>query len=411
MNLPSLTPSYGWVVIGLYIFGSLTGFIAVVNVGVLLPSISSEFGLSPGQQGVLSSSASWGELALAIPLGWWLSRYRPKKVMTLVMVLAALLLLLQGWAPRYVILLGGRVVFGTVLVGFEPPGVLLIQQWFAQRNILLVNAVLAAVFGVVMGIGLVATASIFNSLGENWRATLYVSAAMMTVMTLLWVALGRERMTEEYREREVPREAGVLRGALAYRDLWIASFGSSGAGMVMLAFVNFFPTLMLDTYGVSLQWSARILALGLVVGGISGLGVGYMVMRIDKRSAILQVTGVIMAAGYMGMTLTDSIPALLALSFLSGVAAGAFPILWTVPFLLPGIRPREVAVASGVLVVVSAVGIIIGPLMTGFLQEQLDDLRLSLMIISFGALSMSVAGLLLRFGGQAKEVMQREPAV
>ena len=408
-KLLRLTPSYGWVVLGLYIFGSLTGFITVLNVGVLLPSISSEFGLSPSQQGILSSSASWGELALAVPLGWWLSRYPPKTVMTTVMALAALFLLLQGWAPRYAILLAGRVVFGTVLIGFEPPGILLIQQWFSQRSMLLVNAVFSAVFGVAMGIGLVATASIFDSLGENWRAILYVSASMMTVTTLLWVALGRERITEEYRAREVPREAGVMRGALGYRDLWVASFGFSGSAMVTLAFVSFFPTLMLDTYGVSLQQSAWILAVSLVVGGISGLGIGVIATRMDWRSGILQMAGVIMVAGYVGMTLTDSIPALLAFSFLGGVAAGSFPILWTVPFLLPGVRPREVAVASSFMIVITSAGFIVGPLVTGFLQEQFDDLRLALMIISFGGLSISVAGLLLRFR-PVEGVEQPEPS-
>ena len=211
VKLPSLTPSYGWVVVGLYVLGSLTGFTSVLNVGVLLPSISSEFGLSPTQQGVLSSSASWGEVALAVPLGWWLSRYRPKRVLTTVMVLATLLLLVQSWAPRYFILLAGRVAFGTVLIGFEPPGILLIQQWFSQRNIVLVNAASSAVFGVVMGIGLVATASIFNNLGENWRTTLYVFTALMTVTTLLWAALGRERMTDEYRERG-PKEGRHVEG-------------------------------------------------------------------------------------------------------------------------------------------------------------------------------------------------------
>ena len=202
-----------------------------------------------------------------------------------------------------------------------------------------------------------------------------------------------------------------MRGALGYWDLWVASFGFSGAAMVMFALYSFFPTLMLDTYGVSLQWSAGILALGLVVGGLSGLGIGFLVMRTGRRKGMLQVTGVLMAAGFVGMTLTDSIPALLALSFLGGVASGSFPVIWTVPFLLPGIRPREVAVAQAFMIVVASAGFIIGPMMTGFLQEQLADLRLSLMIVSFAGLSVSAAGFLLRLGAQAEVVEQPEPAV
>ena len=39
------------------------------------------------------------------------------------------------------------------------------------------------------------------------------------------------------------------------------------------------------------------------------------------------------------------IPLLLVLSFINGIAWGFWPILFTVPFHLPGIRPRELSVA------------------------------------------------------------------
>jgi cyanate permease len=46
----------------------------------------------------------------------------------------------------------------------------------------------------------------------------------------------------------------------------------------------------------------------------------------------------------------------------------------------------------------SSGGIALGPLVTGFLQEAWGDLRLSLLLVSFAALSLSAAGTLLRFG-------------
>ena len=81
------------------------------------------------------------------------------------------------------------------------------------------------------------------------------------------------------------------------------------------------------------------------VGGFAGLGVGYVVMAKDKRKYILQAQGVLLAGSYAAMTLTGSVPLLAALSLLNGIARGFWPILYTVPFHLPGIRPREVAVA------------------------------------------------------------------
>ena len=192
--------------------------------------------------------------------------------------------------------------------------------------------------------------------------------------------------------------AGLLKGALTYRDLWVVGFGFLGVNIAGFAFLTFYPTLMQDTYRVSLQWSGVILALGVFVGGVAGLGVGYLAMKMDKRRSILQAFGIIMTGTYVGLTLTDSIPILLLLTFVNGIAWGFWPILHTVPFQLPGIRTREVAVALGFIIAMISTGILLGPLVTGFLQEALGDLRLALLLVSFASLSLSATGIVLRLG-------------
>ena len=153
---------------------------------------------------------------------------------------------------------------------------------------------------------------------------------------------------------------------------------------------------MLDEYQVSLQRSGLVLGLGILVGGLSGLGVGYIVMTVGKRKNILQVQGILMTGTYIAMTLTGSVPLLVSLAFVNGLSWGFWPILITVPFQLPGIRPREVAVALAFTMTMVSAGTVLGPLLTGFLQEGLGDLRISLMITSFAGLALSAAGILLR---------------
>ena len=145
-----------------------------------------------------------------------------------------------------------------------------------------------------------------------------------------------------------------------------------GANMAFGAFLSFFPTLMLDTYQVSLFWSGSILALGVFVGGFAGLGIGYLAKITGKEKLILQSLGLLMVGTYVGMVYTGSIPALMLLSLLNGVAWAFFPILITVPFHLPGIRPREIAVAISFTIMTLSLGNALGPLATGFLQEALE---------------------------------------
>ncbi len=201
--------------------------------------------------------------------------------------------------------------------------------------------------------------------------------------------------------RQGVRESGLVRGALGYRDLWVQGFGFVGATLCWSAFLAFYPTLMLNTYQLSLQWSGAILALGVFVGGVAGLGLGYVVMNKGHGKLILQVLGILMPVTYLGMIMTGSIPILIGLTILNGVAWGFWPILFTVPFHLPGIRPRQVAVAVAFTMMMSSIGTALGPLTAGLLQQALGDLQQTLFITSFTGLSLTAAGIFLRTGTHA----------
>ena len=401
---------YRWVVVGLWLVCGVTGFMVVSTLGLLLPSVSAELRILPGQQGLLGSAAFWGTLVLAVPLGWWTSRYGPKNLTTITMVLGTLLLFLQGRAPGFSVLLVGRVAFGMSMLAREPARALLVQQWFAPREIILVQSVANALFGIVVGGGLLATPYILSGVGDNWRGVLYVFGSLYALLTVLWMVLGRERAAREQRSRESPKEAGLLRRSLSHRDLWIGGFGFVGVNMTFAAFLSFYPTLMLQEYAVSLRWSGAVLALATLIGGFAGLGVGYVVMAMDKQKAMLFVLGILMTGSYVGMVLVGSVAPLVVLAVINGIGWGFWPILHTVPFHLPGIRPREVAVALAFTVTAISAGTVLGPLVTGYLQEATGDLRLALLIVSFGPLSMTAAGLLLRLGtGAASAVSSDAP--
>ena len=389
-------PNYRWVVMGMFTAVTTTGFMFSSALGLLLPAISADLNLSPSQQGLLSSSAFWGSLALGVPMTWWVSRYPVKTLTTVAFALCALFFFIQGWAPVFAVLIAGRLLYGIVRLAAQPARALLTTQWFAVREVVLATTYDNALFGLIFGVGFVATPFLLKSLGNDWRMTFNIFGAVLAGLTLLWMLLGRERVTAEYRRREVPRESGLLRGALTHRDVWIAGLGFMGPAMATGAFLSFFPTLMLDSYGVSLKWSGVLLALTHAIGGASGLGVGYFVFVTGKRNSLLGGIGLLMAGTYIGMTLTGSLPLLLVLASINGMAWGYWPALATVPFQLPGIRPREVAVANTFMFTMSSAGFVLGPLTAGFLQDALGDLRLTLTILSFTALFLTVAGLLLR---------------
>lgn len=402
-------PRRRWVVMGLWSLCTVSAYSISNTIGILLPAITAEFTLSPGQKGLLGSAAFWGGLALAVPLGWWTLRFRPTTLTTVTMILGTLLLFLQGWSPGFVALLIGRVAFGITPIAREPARAFLIRQWFPQREIVMANGIFNLLFGVIVGAGLLITPIIVGGLGDDWRRPIYIFGGYFGVLTLLWMALGRERhVPEEQRvQEEAPREANVLRRTLSYPDLWVAGFGFLGTNTAWSAFVSFYPTLMLDKYGLSLQLSGGILAIMIITGGVAGVAVGYAVMSGGRRRMILQALGLLMAGSYAGMALSGSVPLLVIFAFLNGVAWGFWPILHSVPFYLRGIRSRETAMAMSFLMVMISGGVVIGPLLVGYLQEFLSSLQTGLLIAGFAPLSLVVAGLALR--PSAEEAPQAVP--
>ena len=409
-NSPQEFPSYRWVVMGIWLTASVAGFMIMSTIGILLPAVSAELGLSPFQQGMLGSSAYWGNLVLAIPIGWWASRFSPRILTSVTLAFGTLFLLAQSFSPSFAILLIGRVAFGVSVIARQPARALLTQQWFPQRQVVLVNSISNAMFGLVVGGGVAGSPFILAALSDDWRATLLWFVGLFGVLTVLWLVFGRERITAEYRQRLGSQDVNVLKGALRYRDLWIGGLGFVGATMSWSGFLSFYPTLMLDTYQTSLIWSGGILAVGIFVGGLCGLGFGWLVMVSDQGRTVLLATGAVMAITFAGMTLTGSLPLLLALTAVNGVAWGFWPVLYSVPFNLPGIRPREIAVSLAFIQMSSSAGIALGPLVAGIVQELTGDLRLALIVVSFASLSLCGAGLIMKHGLSGRTPAMPEPA-
>ncbi len=380
------------------------------TLGILLPAISADLNLSPGQQGLLGSASHWGNIALAVPLSWATSRFSPKWLTVGTLVLATACLFLQSWAPIFAVLLVGRLLFGITNIAQAPARALLTRQWFQAREVIIVNGLSNVFFGLVVGGGLALAPVILNAVGGDWRTTLRIFGFYFAAITLLWTLVGRERVIKETRVVEPEGGMAVLKGALSHRDLWLCGFGFIGATMSFSAFLSFYPTLMLEDYSIALTLSGGILASGVILGGVGGLGMGYYAVKWAKEGAFLQGLAVIMIVSNVGMILTGWVPGLFLLSLMNGVAWAFFPILITVPFNLRGIRPRELAVAFSFTMMMTSVGTSLGPLITGFLTEATGDLKLALFIMSFSSVSLIIAGMTLRFGIQPESRETVEPA-
>jgi len=398
---------YGWVVISLWLIATMFGFIMIFTLGLLLPSIAEELNLSPGMQGILGSSAFLGQAMLAIPMAWWTSRFNPVAVITSTIVLGALLLVLQGWSPSFAVLLIGRFAFGIALVTMEPPGAKLIYQWFPINKILFVNAIQNAVFGFLMAIGVMLTPVLLEALND-WRLLLYLAGAAYGFIAIVWVLLGRQNKnplengkTEEENAKFYP--ATPIIKVLLHKDLVLTCIGFAAAAVVFSSFNTFFPTLANDK-GISLGWSGIILAVNFITGGILGLIMSRYFGKMPYANLVMVILIIVMIVSYTLITLTDNRATLLILVIFTGISGAYFPILYTEAFKLKGVTINRIPIAVATVMAAFGLGLFIGPLITGFLEQTTGDLQLAMIVAAqFGVLLLP-AGILIRFTNDPPEL-------
>jgi len=396
---------YRWVVIISWMISNSTSWAIVLVIGILLPSISSEFQLSYTQQGLLSSMPVWTYTVLSIPLSVWLIRYSPTALTTVTLALATLFVFLQASATTFAILLACRLAFGLTMAAREPTRIRLMQQWFPPREFLLVNGVTAGTLSLTFSAMLVATPLFLDAFNNDWRTTLYVFGGFSSLLTILWVILGRQRVTQEDQLRNTRMEAGLLKGVLRHKELWMAGLGLMGSNLASAGFLAFYPTYMLDRYDVSLTVSGTVLALTFLVGGITSFGISRIANDWKTRANVLYLCGLAMPGSFVVLVLTDSLPLLLNAAVVNGLSWGFFPILLTVTFHLRDIRIQEIPVGHAFLFTNISLGLATGPLLTGFLQDTFNNLALVLIVISLLSISVAIAGL---FVGRLPNVQPSE---
>ena len=191
------------------------------------------------------------------------------------------------------------------------------------------------------------------------------------------------------------QERSPVRSIFRYKELWILAIGVVGLEVTFASMSTFWPSYMLDTYGLSLIKSTIVRALGGFVMAPGALAVGVLVSRTGKKRPLLFASGILMALSYAGMLYTGSFFNLAMLSIANGLSVTVFPVIFTIPFELPGIKPREVAVASAFVRSIMMSGAIIGPVLTGALQQSFGDLRLALTVACLASTTITAAAILL----------------
>ena len=382
-------PAYRWVVIGTLTASVSMALTSIFVIGLLLPDISDDLGLSPSQQGWLGASVVFGNLFLEIPIALWLSRYPPWRVVALSSLGIGTFTLLQGWSPAFGILILGRIALGLSFTSSQAPRALIIQQWTPASRLPFTQGVVFGVTSIVMGVALFITPFLLETLG-SWRNVLYVLGGVGVLSTVLWTILGKERVTAEYAKRMQSQVQSPLLNAFKYKQLWLMALGMCSGSLSFSAFDVFWPTFAQERLEVSLTVAAIVVGIIQLAAGPAAFLVNAIPELARRQTFVVGASAAAIIGTNLGLLTLSSVPLLLIISVVRGAAFLYFPVTMIMVYQLPGIRPREVAVGIGMMLTAIWLGSAIGPLLVGFIQEVTGDLGFALYTTSFTPLVLVI---------------------
>ncbi|GIS65404.1 MAG: hypothetical protein CM1200mP3_16520 [Chloroflexota bacterium] len=166
---------------------------------------------------------------LMVVVSWWTSRYRPKILVSVTILMGAIFLFVQGWAPTFLALFLGRLAFGVTMIAREPARSLLIRQWLPRREINMAGGISNLFFGIIVSGGLLLTPVILNYFNGDWRPTINLGGVLFLCLGVVWHFVGKDRSNALVDGSEpTPTRASefsLLRKVFSFREVWIAGVG------------------------------------------------------------------------------------------------------------------------------------------------------------------------------------------
>ncbi len=375
--------SYRWaVIVGLVSAVNSAAMLVSLSVGIMLPDLKQEFTLNPAQAGVLGAISPLATIVLSVPLAAVISRFNPRVMIFAGAVHMTVFGLLMGWAPTYELTLLFRFIFMVGLVGRQASMAMLIHQWFTATEVPRVQSVTQVVTGSVQIAAFAVLPWLLVWL-DGWRNTYYTLAILLGLTALVWLFLSRDPAAAATPAAAADeKERTPVSAILRHRIIWYWGVGTAFCLVGVSAFMTFLPTYLHEERGLSLGMAGLITA-GIPLGNVVGaMHAGWVRGRVTVRRQQMYVTGVLCSAGMLTMALAP-VPWLVPFgAFALGWACmQVYPTILTLPYELPGIKPREIAVVSSFLFTVFTLGMVIGPLLTGALQQATGSLRTAFLVV------------------------------
>jgi len=360
--------SMRWYIVFMAFLGTAINYIDRANLGVALPALKREFGLTPETSGLILGAFFWTYAACQLPSGWFVDKVGPRIAYTFAVVWWSIFTGATAVARGFTSLFGFRLLRGIGEAPAYPTNAKSVAEWFPRGE----RAFATSIYDSGARAGTVAALPLCTWIirSYGWRTSFVITGMIGILWSLVWYAIYRHPtkhplVSDAEREHIVSGQPLVNPASLGpkvpwsslfkFRAVWGMMMGFFCLNFVIYFFVTWFPTYLRDGRGftdVKTGIYGMIPGLfAIVAGWVGGKTSDFLLRRgfsLTKARKIPIVCGMAIASSIGLAVVVPSATgavALLALSY--GGLCFAAASIWSLPADIAP-TPRHVASIGGI---------------------------------------------------------------
>jgi predicted MFS family arabinose efflux permease len=388
------------------IFGAM-GF-GRFGYSAILPDMQKGLELSGAEAGSLASWNLVGYTFMAFAGGLLASRFGPRKVVTVGMVVTAGGMVLTGFADGLPEASAGRFLTGLGNGMVMAPSIALMASWFDTRHLGLASTVASSGNGLGLIVAGPAVPRIIASGGDDgWRQAWFFFAVVTMVMAALTLALERDRpsnappvTTPRSKERKKAGRADIWR-VMSSGYAWHLGSVNFLYGFAFLIYFTFFQKRLTADLGFSSETAGSLFLAAGATSLVCGVFWGAYSDRAGRGRALGALLAVQAVAALL-FGLRPGTPALVVSAIIFG--SGVF----SVPALIgaacgDGFGPKLAFASLGFVTVFIGCGMALGPYVGGLMEDHFSSLGPSYLLSAGVFVLSAIAALFLRDASPGRE--------
>jgi len=372
--------AYSIYVLGVLLLVYTFNFIDRIVLGVLVPPIKAELGLTDTQLGLLGGTAfALFYTALGVPIGWLADRVNRVWIMTAALALWSAFTAACGLATSFTQLFLARLGVGVGEAGGVAPAYSLISDYFPPEQ--RARALGVHAFGIPIGSALgLFFGGIIASL-VNWRMAFLILGIAGLVLAPLQLFTVREPVRGGLDARRGPRSSATLAQVarvLARKPaFWGLSLAAACSSIMGYGVFFWLPSLFVRSFGLTLMQVSVYFGSIMLVGGLAGVWLGgwlgdrYGSLRKSAYALVPALALLLSVPFYFFGVLSSGI----SWSIVVFVIPTALGLVWlgpTISAIQHLVLPEMRALASAVFLFINnLIGLGLGMLVIGALSDAL----------------------------------------